>query len=78
MSTGRKYCWDSCVFISLLTGEGRTPEDLANLKRMEALFDDGEIYVLTPSITLIEVLACKLTPEQETLFQSVLQGSGSV
>lgn len=51
---------------------GRTKEDLAALKEMETLFDDGEIYIFTPSITLIEVLACKLSPEEEARFQSLL------
>jgi predicted nucleic acid-binding protein len=75
MPTGKKYCWDSCVFISLLTGEGRTEAEITHLKAMERLCDDGEIYIYAPSITLIEVLACKLTPEQETLFQALLQRS---
>ncbi|HZZ37743.1 MAG TPA: PIN domain-containing protein [Acidobacteriaceae bacterium] len=75
MPTGRRYCWDSCVFISLLTKLGRTDEELAHLVALETLCDDGDVYIFTPSITLIEVLACKLTPEQETLFQGMLQRS---
>lgn len=70
-----RYCWDSCVFISLLTGAGRTPEDLAKLRELERLSDNGEITIFTPSITLIEVLECYLTADQETLFQDVLKRS---
>ena len=67
------YCWDSCVFISLLTGQGRTPEDLANLRRLETLVDIGAVTIFTASITVIEVLACYLTEEQEAAFKSLLQ-----
>ena len=58
MPTGKiRYCWDSCVFISLLTGQGRTREDLDNLRKIENLVDDGEVVIFTPAITLVEVLA---------------------
>jgi predicted nucleic acid-binding protein len=70
-----RYCWDSCVFISLLTGTGRTPEELASLRDLERLSDNGDITIFTPSITLIEVLECYLTPEQEVLFQEILKRS---
>ncbi len=63
------------MFISLLTGEGRTPEDMENLRKVESLVDTGDVTVFTPSITLIEVLACKLTDEQEAAFSSLLQRS---
>jgi len=75
MPAGRKYCWDSCVFISLLTASGRTEEDLSNLKALETLVDNGDVSIFTPSITLIEVLSCRLTADQETLFQEILKRS---
>jgi predicted nucleic acid-binding protein len=75
MASGRKYCWDACVFISLLTAAGRTNEEMENLRAIEAMVDNGEIVIFTPSITLIEVLACKLTPDQESLFQAILRRS---
>lgn len=73
--SGRRFCWDSCVFISLLSGCSRTPEELAGLRALAALVDDGEVEIFTPSITIIEVLACYLTTEQEQLFQALLNRS---
>lgn len=70
-----RYCWDSCVFISLLTGSGRTDEELDNLRKLEALSDAGSITIFTPAITLVEVLSCKLTDEQEKSFRALLQRS---
>lgn len=76
MPTGKlRYCWDSCVFISLLKGNDRTEEDLANLRKVERLVDDGEIVIFTSAITIIEVLECHLTQEQETAFRSLLRRS---
>lgn len=76
MPVGRfRYCWDSCVFISLLTGEGRTPEEIRQLRELESLVDIGAVTVFTPSITLIEVLSCKLTDAQELAFKSLLERS---
>jgi predicted nucleic acid-binding protein len=74
MPTGKtiKYCWDSCVFISLLTLVGRTDEELANLQAVERLSDNGDVQIFTASITLVEVLACKLTDEQERMFRELL------
>ncbi len=70
-----RYCWDSCVFISLLTGTGRTKEELDNLRKLEALSDAGSITIFTPAITLAEVLSCKLTDQQEKSFSELLQRS---
>lgn len=76
MPTGKlRYCWDSCVFISLITATGRTEEELRNLRELERLSDEGEIVIFTASITLIEVLACKMTDEQEIAFRALLRRS---
>ena len=66
MPTGKvRYCWDSCVFISLISETGRTKEELDDLRELERLNDDGEITIFTAAITLVEVLACKMTEEQQ-------------
>src|SRR5690348_11865206 len=75
MAIGKHYCWDACVFISVLTELGRSPEDLRNLRELAALVDSGDVLICTPAITLVEVLACRLTPEQEGLFQDLLNRS---
>jgi predicted nucleic acid-binding protein len=48
---------------------------MENLRQLESLSDIGAITIFTPTITLIEVLACKLTDEQETTFRELLQRS---
>lgn len=75
MAIGKHYCWDACVFISVLTGIGRTDDDLKNLRALAALVDSGDVRICTPTITIIEVLACQMTPEQEGLFQDFLNRS---
>jgi predicted nucleic acid-binding protein len=77
MPTGKTpiYCWDSCVFISLLTKTDRTEEELEKLCAVERLSDNGGCIIFTAAITLVEVLACMLTPEQENMFQDLLQRS---
>lgn len=76
MPTGKTpiYCWDACVFISLLTKD-RTAEELEKLCALEQLSDNGGCVIYTAAITIVEVLASKLTPEQEEMFQSLLQRS---
>lgn len=68
-----RYYWDSCVFISVLTEQGRTPEEMTELRKLERLSDDGHIVIFTAAITLVEVLACKMTEEQETTFTRLLR-----
>jgi predicted nucleic acid-binding protein len=77
MSIGKRpsYAWDSCTFISSLTKQGRSPEELRDLCAVEKLADDGDCVILTPSITLVEVLACKMTLEHEQAFKDMLQRS---
>lgn len=69
------YCWDACVFISLLSGTDRTPEELAKLQDVERLSDNGGCNIVTAAITLVEVLSAQMTPEKEELFQALLQRS---
>jgi predicted nucleic acid-binding protein len=75
MPAGKHYYWDSCVFISLLTLKDRTAEEIEDLRALEVLSDDGQITIFTSAITLIEVLECYLTPEQEKIFQLLLKRS---
>ncbi len=77
MTTGKRpsYAWDSCTFISSLTKLGRTEKELEDLRAVERLSDDGDCVILTPSITLIEVLACKMTADEESRFAEMLQRS---
>ena len=51
-----KYCWDSCVFIAILTGEQRAPSELEALRDVMDLFDRGEAVVVTSALLEAEVL----------------------
>src|ERR1017187_2252169 len=65
-------CWDTCVYISLLTGENRTPEEMKKLYEIEHMVNDGRAVVFTSTVTMVEVLACRLTPEQATKFKGLV------
>lgn len=51
-----KYCWDSCVFIAILTGEQRPRNELEALRDVMDLFDRGEAVVVTSALLEAEVL----------------------
>lgn len=51
---------------------------MENLRQLEALVDNESITIFTPSITLVEVLACKLTDDQEAAFRGLLQRSNVI
>ena len=51
-----KVCWDSCVFIGVLTGEQRSPDDLQGLNEVVDLVDRKQIVVITSSLVNSEVL----------------------
>lgn len=48
---------------------------MTKLRAVERLSDDGGCNIVTAAITLVEVLSTKMTPEQEELFQALLQRS---
>lgn len=74
MGAGKhKFCWDACVYISLLTSEGRTPEEMKGLYQVETDFNEGRVVVFTSAISLIEVLECKVKPEQAEKFKNFLK-----
>jgi predicted nucleic acid-binding protein len=65
-------CWDSCVYISLLTGENRTPEEMKNLYAIENLVNQGRAVAFSSTVALVEVLECHLTPEQVAKFKGLI------
>lgn len=67
-----KICWDSCVYISLLTGENRKPEEMKKLYAIEQMVNEGRAVVFTSTVTMVEVLDCKLTDEQATKFKGLI------
>jgi hypothetical protein len=65
-------CWDSCVYISLLTGENRTPEEMKKLYAIEHMVNESRAVVFSTAVTIVEVLDCKLTAEQATKFKNLI------
>ena len=51
-----KYCWDSCIFVTILTGEERSPEELQGLNEVIDLVDRRRALIITSSIVRTEVL----------------------
>ena len=51
-----KVCWDSTVFIAVLTGEERTADDLQGLNEAIDLVDRRQLTVITSSLVRSEVL----------------------
>jgi predicted nucleic acid-binding protein len=67
-----RVCWDSCAFISLLTGENRTPEEMKKLYEIENMVNQGRCVVFTSTVAIVEVLDCHLTPEQAVKFKGLI------
>jgi predicted nucleic acid-binding protein len=63
--------WDSCVFLALLKGEPLREGESAYLEQQALRFDMGQLNLVTSSITLTEILACKLTPQQWQKFKAI-------
>ncbi len=57
-----RYCWDSSVFIALLTGEERPEEEKAGLLEVADLVERGEAIIVTSSLVRAEVLGDSSTP----------------
>src|SRR5713101_2409586 len=51
-----KYCWDSSVFLVILTGEKRSEDDLNGLLEVTDLADRQRATIITSSMVRIEVL----------------------
>lgn len=73
MANGKcKVCWDSCAYISLLTGENRTLEEMKKLYEIEHMANQGKAIIFTSSVTMVEVLECKLTADQAAKFKGLI------
>lgn len=67
-----RVCWDSCVYISLLTGVNRTPQEMKALYEIEHLANEEKVIIFTSVVTIVEVLECKLTAEQAAKFKGLI------
>lgn len=51
-----KYCWDSCVFIALLTGEARPDGEIDGMLEVVDLVDRHQAVIITSALVRTEVL----------------------
>lgn len=73
MTNGKcRVCWDSCAYISLLTGENRSLAEMKSLYEIEHMVNQGRAVVFTSTVTMVEVLESHLTPEQATKFKGLI------
>jgi predicted nucleic acid-binding protein len=63
--------WDSCIFIAYLTNEQRDVSDQVGIRELVTQFDMGQIDLVTSTITITEVLECKIEDENYKLFKSL-------
>ncbi|HRF47550.1 MAG TPA: PIN domain-containing protein [Anaerolineales bacterium] len=76
MSGKPAYYWDTCVFISLISGEKRSdPRESSGILEHVSRFDTGEIRLVTSVLTLTEVLTSHFTPQMEERFQGITHRS---
>ena len=51
-----KACWDACVFISILKGEVRSPDEMNGLREMMDLVDRKQATLITSALVEAEVI----------------------
>lgn len=54
--TKTRYCWDSCVFIAILTAEERPDEELNALRDVVNAVDGSHVIMVTSTLVQAEVL----------------------
>jgi predicted nucleic acid-binding protein len=74
MAGKHNYYWDACVYLSLVTGEGRTDEQMNTLRQIETLMEIGAITVFTSALTRIEVLE-QSTQDRDAIFNNLIARS---
>lgn len=64
---------DSCVFISMLTGEQRPGDESAQVAGFGLEIDRQEVVAVTSSITQIEILECTLEEQQRAVMERLIR-----
>jgi predicted nucleic acid-binding protein len=64
-------CWDSTVFIAILTGEKRKSDEDAGLREVMELIDAGKLVVVTSAMAVVEVLNHSATGEIRAKFNAL-------
>lgn len=68
-----KFCWDSCVFIALLTGEERPQEDTDGLREVVDLVDRRQATIITSSLVRSEVFDDASDPTSRQRFEDLFK-----
>lgn len=68
-----KIYLDSCIFISMLTGEQRRGDESANVAGLIILIDKKEIIPVTSIVTRVEVLECSLSQQQKEIMRRLIR-----
>lgn len=67
------YYWDSCIFLSWIKNEPRTPAEVAGLKDIAQKINNNEAYLITSALTTAEILESTLTKGQRNKLQDVMK-----
>lgn len=67
-----RYCWDSCVFIAILTAEDRTEDERTALNDAVNAVDRGHAIMVTSTLVQAEVLDAIKDPSVSGRFRDVL------
>ncbi len=60
--------WDTCIFLADIKGEKHGPLELEGIREQIARLERDELIIVTSSLTIVEVLDCKLSPQQKLRF----------
>lgn len=64
---------DSCVFISMLTGEQRKGDESAQVAGFAGEIESREVIAVTSSLTQTEILECTLTEQQKIIMDRLIR-----
>lgn len=67
-----RYCWDSCVFIAILSDEERPNDELVALRDVVDAVDRGQVSMITSTIVQAEVLDVVEDPDKAARFRHLM------
>jgi predicted nucleic acid-binding protein len=70
---GKKYYWDSCLFLTWLKNEPRKPGEAEGIEEVVRLVHSNKAEIFTSVLTVTEVLESKMTDAEKTRFQDLFK-----
>src|SRR5688500_7892183 len=67
------FCWDSGVFIAVLTGEQRSSEEIAGMREVVDLVDRNGAIISTSALATSEVLNRPTSPQTREKFEALFR-----